>query len=151
MSNSNNIGKELKRLRKELDALEQKARGFHFLVHHVDDDPEPILQARIASGQYANSDVVEFVAIPWRLRELTGNLPPDPLADDYENRRDADEGYGGMNEHAERGASLSGLAPDPSPFPATGQLERWKKHERAIELDGTRYDPDKPKGNDGIW
>ena len=32
MSNSNNMGKKLKRLRKELDELKAKDRRFHFLV-----------------------------------------------------------------------------------------------------------------------
>lgn len=134
MSNSNNMGKELKRLRKELDELQSKDRRFHFLVLSPGETEEGKLKEMIDAGKIALGDEYQVVEIPWQVHPLKGSthIPEGSSADPYAEPE---------------------LPPPPQTTKWSEQRdreERWKQHVKKIERDGQRYDGDKPKYSDGI-
>lgn len=148
MSNSNNLGKELKRLRKEVEELKNRGRGFHYVVVGKTATAQERIDAMLADGSMREGDEYMVVELPWVISPLKGatHVPEgnstDPFADPYKHGNKGDGDGDGM------GASPSGSPLDPPPF---DQQERWRQHERRIEADGTRFDPDKPKPNRGIY
>ena len=73
VSNSNNMGKELKRLRKEADELLGKAGRFHFLVLTPGETEEEKLKQQIDAGVMAAGDEFQVVHIPWKISPLMGS------------------------------------------------------------------------------
>ena len=132
MSNSSNLGKELKRLRKEVDELKNRRKGFHFLVLSEGETEEEKLKQMIDAGKMAVGDEYQVIEVPWSISQLKGSpfIPEgnsaDPLADP------------GLPPPAPQAiASSWGEKRD--------REQRWKDHIRKIESDDQRYDPDKPK------
>ena len=134
MSNSNNMGKELKRLRKEADELlsNSKGRRFHFLVLGPGQTEEEQLKEMIDAGKFALGDEYQIVEIPWIMRELKGSaiVPEGNSADPYADPR---------LSKPEEEPIISSYAEERE------REERWKKHVQQIKRDGQLYDPDKPK------
>ena len=133
MSNSNNMGKELKRLRKELDELKAKDRRFHFLVLSKDETEEEKVKQLTAAGKFTPGDEYQVVQVPWKIAELKGSthIPEGNSADPFAEPK---------------------MPPEPQVTSWGGQRDReqrWKEHVKKIEMAGERYDPDKPK--DGTW
>jgi hypothetical protein len=136
VSNSNNLGKELKRLRKELAALGAKDKKFHYIIGDPNEAAEARLERLIADGKIAKGDEYQLIDIAWTPRVLRGAsyIPEGTSADPY-------------------------AEPALPPMPVvnvTKQMEeereqRWKEHVKKIEKDGERYDPNKPKYGDGIY
>lgn len=140
MSNSNNFGKEIKRLRKELDELTSKDRRFHFLVLTPGETEEGKLKELIVAGTMDIGDEYQVVHIPWKISPLRGaNYIPegsdeDPLGDPRLRKPELAEPIFTTSWAEKR-----------------EREERWKKHEQQIERAGERFDPDKPKDRRGIY
>ena len=129
MSNSNNIGKELKRLRKELAEVESKDSKFHFVVGDKNENAEAKLERFRAEGKIAVGDTYQLVQVPWIVRELKGS-----------------------SKYIPEGSSADPLADPGLPLPQSvssswgeerDRDKRWADHVRQIERDGQRFDPDK--------
>ena len=136
MSNSNNMGKELKRLRKELEDLKGKGRRFHFLVLGKDDTEDEKVKQLMDAGKFAPGDEYQVVQVLWNPRQLKG-AEDIPMG-------------GAFDPYAEPEMPLA--QPVPQPWKEDLARERrWKDHIKQIERDGTRYDPDKPKFDNGIY
>ena len=134
MSNSNNLGKEIKRLRKEIADLGAQDSAFHFVVGDANETAEAKLDRMKAEGTVQPGDTCQLITVPWIVRELKGSTyipegnPHDPLVD-------------------------PGLPP---PVQATtnwgeerDREQRWKDHVKKIDAAGERFDPDKKKS--GGW
>jgi hypothetical protein len=136
VSNSNNISKELKRLRKELAALGAKDKKFHFVIGNPNEAAEARLERLMAEGKITTGDEYQLIDLAWTPRVLRGAsyIPEGTSADPY-----AEPALPPMAV-----VNVSKLAEEE-------REERWKKHLKKIEKDGERYDPDKPKYGDGIY
>jgi hypothetical protein len=134
VSNSNNLGKELARLRKEFDALQNKDRRFHFLVLTPGESEAEKLKQLIAAGTMDVGDEYQVVQIPWKISPLIGSshIPESGGADPYAEPE---------------------LPPEPvftTSWTEKREREaRWADHVKKIERDGERYEGDKPK--DTTW
>ena len=134
MSNSNNLGKEIKRLRKEIADLGAQDSAFHFIVGDKNENAEAKLERLRAEGQVKPGDTVQSVEVPWIVRELRGS------------------------SHIPEGSAKDPFAEPEMPAPQAVDTswsekrerdQRWKDHLKQVERDGTRFDPDKPKA--GGW
>ena len=136
MSNSNNMGKELQRLRKELDELKAKDRRFHFLVLSKGETEEEKLKQLIDAGKIAAGDEYQVIEIPWAISQLKGST------------------------HIPEGSGKDPFAEPPLP-PAPQSIatswgeerdreKRWADHVKKIKRDGQLYDDDKSKAG-GWW
>ena len=133
MSNSN-LGKEIKRLRKEIADLGAQGSAFHFIVGDAVETAEGKLERLKAEGKVQPGDTYQIVQVPWVINQLKGSPhipegnPHDPLAD-------------------------PGLPPPAQATTNGGEQrdreQRWKEHVKKIDMAGERYDPAKPK--DGTW
>jgi len=63
VSNSNNLCKEIKRLRKEVAGLGAMGRKFHFLVLGKDETEEEKLRQMIDAGKFAPGDEYQVVQL----------------------------------------------------------------------------------------
>lgn len=136
MSNSNNMGKELKRLREELQDLKAKDRRFHFLALGKNETEEAKVKEIMDAGKFSPGDEYQVVQVPWALNELrrSTHIPEGSAADPF----------------------VEPETPRPEPVGTScgeerDRVQRWKEHIRKIERDGTRYDPDKPKRGNGVY
>ena len=134
MSNSNNLGKEIKRLRKEIADLGAQDSAFHFIVGDAAETADAKLERLRAEGKVKPGDTVQSVEVPWIVRELRGSshIPEGSAKDPFAEPEMPAPQVIGTNWGEQR-----------------DREQRWKDHLRKIERDGTRYDPDKPKAGDG--
>jgi hypothetical protein len=127
------MGKELARLRKELDEIKAKDRRFHFVIVDRTMTEQDRIDAMLAAGTMKKGDAYQVVEVPWVISELKGSLhiPEGSSADD---------------PYAERPLP----PPETTPWKEEREREeRWAKHVRDIEQRGDRFGYEKPSA-DGI-
>lgn len=131
------MGKELKRLRKELAELTAKDKRFHFLLLSPGETEEEKVKQLMAAGSMAQGDEYQVIQIPWHAKTLIGGdyIPEGNSADPF-----ADPQEGKQPEVV-----------DPSFKEQREREERWKKHVAQIQRDGDRFGFEKPKGTPGIY
>jgi hypothetical protein len=126
---TSNTGKRLDKLHKEITELGAKGGKFHFVVGDTGESSGAMLERLKAKGVIQPGDQVQLVDVPWKINELKGGtyIPEGSGEDPY---------------------AEPPLPPDPIVTDYAAQREReerWKKHERQIERDGQRFDPNKRK------
>ena len=134
MSNSNNLGKEIKRLRKEIADLGAQDSAFHFVVGDANETAEAKLDRMKAEGKIQ----------PGTHTSLSTCRGSSTSSRDQRTSPKAIRtilllilGYRRQRRPPPTGASNATVT------------QRWKEHLRKIERDGDRYDPDKK--NAGGW
>jgi hypothetical protein len=133
VSNSNNLGKELARLRKELDEIKAKDRRFHFVIVDKTSTEQERIDTLLAAGTMKKGDAYQVIDVPWVISELKGSLeiPEGRATDPY--------------------AEPPLPPPETTPWKEEREREeRWAKHVREIERRGERFGYEKP-GTDGIY
>jgi hypothetical protein len=138
---TSNAGKRLEKLEKLLDTIATKNKRHHFVVVDADGDADKHVALLAESGIIKDGDDVQVIPVAWRVHELRGQayIPEgstdDPLADPRTRPGAAErEGRDGG-----RGDNASSPRLDPPP----DQVQRWRDHERRLEMDGTRYQGEK--------
>ena len=77
MSNSNNLGKEIKRLRKEIADLGAQDSAFHFVVGDANENAEAKLDGMRAAGKVQPGDTCQLIHVPWVIYAAQGiNVHP---------------------------------------------------------------------------
>jgi hypothetical protein len=133
---ASNAGKRLEKLAKSLDAIAQKNKRHHFVVVQLGEDAVLRVEALAEEGVIRDGDDVQTVSIPWTVRELRGatHIPEGSADDPYADPRERTKIGGQVSMQESDLASSQGLD-----LPPGDQQQRWKDHERKIEMDGQRY------------
>jgi hypothetical protein len=132
---ASNAGKRLEKLAKSLDAIAQKNKRHHFVVVQPGEDELKLMYDLHTAGIVKEGDDIQPVSIPWTVRQLQGatHIPEGSADDPYGDPRERQTG-------TERGAEMSAMASSQGlDLPPGDQVQRWKDHERRIEMEGQRY------------